>query len=507
MENKLSEIIKDIAIYLRKSRAKNQEEETDETLYKHKEILVDFAKKHDFRYVIYQEVVSGDSIDNRPEMIRLLDDVENELYDGVLVIDLDRLGRGGEEDSGKIKRIFKKSDTLIITPNKIYNLENEDDETYMEFQTFLARQEYRLIKKRLIRGKKIGSKMGNFTNGTAPIPYKYNPQTKGLIVDEEKLPIYNLIKYLYLDKLLSVDNIANELNKLGIPTLYDRGTKWHANVIQRILISETHLGKIISNKTKGNSKKGEKIIQYSRDKWIVVENCHSCVKTQEEHDRILELFKQRKQIAPRAKQGVFDFSGLLKCSLCQHSMTFFVRKESDKVYMKPCWYVDNFGNKCPNRAGSVEEVSKFVKLKIIERKERLFKELKNGTNHDSSKIELIIKQKNKQLAKFNKALNNAKDAYDLGDYTRDEWIERKSKWENEIEKVNSDINELNEQMLKNSVIKNKEEDIYIITKVLENLDKKDISSKEKNRYYKSIIKEILWTRIGNNEEIIDIEWR
>ena len=44
MEN-LSEFIKDVAIYLRKSRAK-EIEETDETLAKHYEILVSFAKEH-----------------------------------------------------------------------------------------------------------------------------------------------------------------------------------------------------------------------------------------------------------------------------------------------------------------------------------------------------------------------------------------------------------------------------------------------------------------------------
>ena len=506
MENKLSEIIKDIAIYLRKSRAKGQEE-TDETLYKHKEILVDFAKKNNFKYVIYQEIVSGDSIDGRPEMIRLLDDVENGLYDGVLCLDIDRLGRGQEEDSGKIKRIFKKSDTLIITPNKIYNLDNEDDETYIEFQTFLARQEYRMIKKRLMRGKKIGSKLGYFTNGTAPIPYQYNPQTKSLIIDEERLPIYNLIKSMFLDKLMTVENIAIELNKLGIPTSYSHGSKWHGNVVMRILISETHLGKIISNKTKGNSKKGEKVIKQSRDRWIVVENCHPSVKTQEEHDKILELFNQRKLIASRAKQGVFDFSGIIKCSLCGYSMTYLKKKDTGKIYMKPCWYVDMFGNKCKNRSGNVEEIAKGVKEEIINRKERLVKKLKNGTiQNNSNEIELMIKQKGKQLVKFNKALNNAKDAYDLGDYTREEWLERKSKWENEIEKVNIEINNLKEQMIKNNEVKNIEEEIEILNYILKTLDIVT-DAKERNDLYKLCIEKINWTRVGNDESSIRISWK
>ena len=501
---KLSEVIKDIAIYLRKSRAKGLEE-TDETLEKHNEILVEFAKKHDLRYVIYKEVASGDSIDNRPEMVKLLNDIENDLYDAVLVVDIDRLGRGNEEDSGKIKRIFRNSGTLIITPNKVYNLENEDDETFLEFQTFLARQEYKMIKRRMMRGKKIGSKMGNWTNGTPPLPYIYNPTKKGLIVDQEKLLIYNLIKSLFLDKLLSIENLAVELNKLGIPTLYDRGSKWHGVVIQRLLLNETHLGKIISNKTKGNTKKGEKIVNYPRDKWIVVENCHESVKTIEEHNRILEIFKQRIKTPSRSKQGVFDFSGIIKCSICGYSMTYLKKKDTGKIYMKPCWYNDAFGNKCPNRAGNVDEISKEVLIAIINYRDGLINSIPIEANKDDQKIELLIKQKNKQLNKFKTALEKVNEAYELGDYTREKWLERKSKWEKEIEKVNIDIKELQNDLNINE-IKSIDDKIFTINKVLDNLNREYITSEEKNIFYKSIIEKIIWTRIGDNESELDIQF-
>jgi len=504
MENKLSEIIKDVAIYLRKSRAKGLEE-TDETLEKHNSLLTDFAKMHNLRYVIYKEVASGDSIDGRPEMIRLLEDIENDLFDAVLVVDYDRLSRGSEEDSGKIKRIFKKSGTLIITPNKVYNLENEDDETFLELISFMSRQEYKMIKRRMLRGKKIGSKMGNWTNGTAPIPYKYNPQTKGLIIDEEKLSTYNLIKSLFLDKLLTVENVAIELNKLGIPTPYERGSKWYGVVVQRLLLSETHLGKIISNKTKGNTRKGEKIINYSRDRWIVVENCHLPVKTIEEHNRIIELFKQRNKTPSRAKQGVFEFSGIIKCSICGYSITFLKKKNSEKIYMKPCWYIDAFGNKCPNRSGNIEEISKEVLLAIINYRDNLINNMPTEINKDNKKIELIIKQKSKQLNKFKTALEKVNEAYELGDYTREQWLDRKSKWENEIEKVDVEIDEL-ENSLNVDQIKSIDDKIFTINKVLDNLNKEDITAEEKNKFYKSIIEKIVWTRIDDNEAELDIQF-
>ncbi|MFA7157119.1 MAG: recombinase family protein [Bacilli bacterium] len=118
MENELLQLIKDVSIYLRKSRAKDGIEtkdgmETDEILEKHKQELISFCEKYNFRYAIYQEVVSGDSISDRPEMIRLLQDVEDGLWDATLVVDIDRLGRGNEEDQGRIKRIYRQSETFI----------------------------------------------------------------------------------------------------------------------------------------------------------------------------------------------------------------------------------------------------------------------------------------------------------------------------------------------------------------------------------------------------------
>lgn len=144
------ELIEIVAIYLRKSR----ENEEDDVLIKHRMELVSLAEKFNWKYVIYPEVVSGDTISSRPEMQKLLRDMQEDLYDAVLVVDIDRLGRGEHEDQGLIKKTFTKTNTFIITPNKLYNLNEEADEDYYDMQAFMARQEYKMIKRRFRRGKK-----------------------------------------------------------------------------------------------------------------------------------------------------------------------------------------------------------------------------------------------------------------------------------------------------------------------------------------------------------------
>lgn len=64
------------AVYLRKSRADRQDESIDDTLQRHRETLLALAgDRGDTVAAVYEEVVSGDSLYARPEMLRLLEDV------------------------------------------------------------------------------------------------------------------------------------------------------------------------------------------------------------------------------------------------------------------------------------------------------------------------------------------------------------------------------------------------------------------------------------------------
>lgn len=145
--------MENVAIYLRKSRAEELSDTVEDTLRRHKEILLEFAEKNDLQVTkIFEEVVSGDSLYARPQMLCLLSEIEKSSYTAVLCMDIDRLGRGAMSEQGIILETFKANKTKIITPRKIYDLCDEIDEEYTEFETFMARRELKLIKRRMQRG-------------------------------------------------------------------------------------------------------------------------------------------------------------------------------------------------------------------------------------------------------------------------------------------------------------------------------------------------------------------
>ena len=138
-------------LYLRKSRA-DMEAETrgeGETLARHEKLLLEVAKRGHYNVTqIYREIVSGETIAARPVVQHLLQEVEDGIWAGVLVVEVERLARGDTIDQGIMAQAFKYSDTKIITPMKVYNPNDEYDEEYFEFGLFMSRREYKTINRR-----------------------------------------------------------------------------------------------------------------------------------------------------------------------------------------------------------------------------------------------------------------------------------------------------------------------------------------------------------------------
>lgn len=175
-------------IYLRKSRKDVELEQygDEETLARHERVLLDLAKTNGYEIgAIYREVVSGETISARPEMQRLISEVEQGLWDGVLVMEVERLARGDTIDQGIVARAFKLSSTKIVTPVKTYDPDNEYDEEYFEFGLFMSRREYKTINRRIQRGRVSAAKEGKYVSSTPPYGYdRVNLKIKATLLQQ-----------------------------------------------------------------------------------------------------------------------------------------------------------------------------------------------------------------------------------------------------------------------------------------------------------------------------------
>jgi len=161
-------------LYLRKSRADLDAEARGEgeTLARHEKALLELGKRQKLNITqIYREIVSGETIAARPVMQQLLSEVEQGIWDGVLVMEVERLARGDTIDQGIVAQTFKLSGTKIITPVKTYDPNNEYDEEYFEFGLFMSRREYKTINRRLQRGRIASVKEGKYIGNKSPYGY------------------------------------------------------------------------------------------------------------------------------------------------------------------------------------------------------------------------------------------------------------------------------------------------------------------------------------------------
>lgn len=212
LNNSIDEILDMLIIYLRKSRKDMEyykDESIEKTLQRHEKELQDFIinifGKPIPEYNIYREVASGDTIDDRPVMQEVLSLIENKNIKGVICIEIERLARGNTMDQGIIAQTFQYSNTKIITPMKIYCLDNEDDLTYFEDGLYQARKYLKYVKRILNRGRIRSVKDGKYIGSV--IPYGSDklklPNEKGfmLIQNEAESKTTKLMADLFLNGL------------------------------------------------------------------------------------------------------------------------------------------------------------------------------------------------------------------------------------------------------------------------------------------------------------------
>jgi len=327
-------------MYLRKSRQDNEAESRGEgeTLARHKKTLFELAKRQNLSVIeVYEEVVSGETIAARPEMKRLLSDVETGKWAGVLVMEVERLARGDTSDQGIVAKTFQYSNTKIVTPMKTFDPRDEFDEEYFEYSLFMSRREYKIINRRMQRGRLASIQEGKYVANQPPYGYmrvKLEKQ-KGwsLEANPEQAEIVQMIFNLYTHgepqgdgsyKRLGVGLIVRRLNRMGIPA--QKGGLWVTASVRDILINPVYIGKLRWNWRPAVKKmiSGEIKIERPRaeiDECIVVDGLHKGIISADVFMETQELMKQNPP-RPIGEHGTVKnpLGGIVYCGKCGRRM-------------------------------------------------------------------------------------------------------------------------------------------------------------------------------------------
>ena len=315
------------AIYLRKSRADAEAEARGEgeTLARHERALKELSVRNDYPIAqIYREIVSGESISNRPQMRQLLADVAAGRYQGVLVMEVERLARGDTMDQATVANTFRFSNTLIITPFKIYDPNNSMDEEYFEFSLFMSRREYKTIVRRMQTGRKLAAKEGKYIASKPPYGYRRIRRADGawtLEIDADEAAVVRQIFDWYAGGQGS-NRIAAQLNGLGVPT--QTGGRWSQSTIIQMIHNPVYIGCVTWDKrlqTVVGLDNGRK--QYRRllnSDATRVRGLHAPIVSEDLFQRANNTGRAGSMPVRRDCALANPLAGLVKCGVCGHAM-------------------------------------------------------------------------------------------------------------------------------------------------------------------------------------------
>lgn len=325
-------------IYLRKSRADRDAEANGQgdTLLRHRTALLALANKMGLTiHHIFEEVVSGESIANRPEMQKLLAEVESGAIAGVLVMEVERLARGNTRDQGIVAETFQYSDTKIITPIKTYDPTDESDQEYFEFGLFMSRREYKTINRRLQRGRMASLQEGKYIAGTAPYGYE-RVKIKGakgytLVIVKDKAAVVRHIYDLYLNgqhqpdgslKRVGSSIIAKQLDLEGVPS--PSGGRWAPYTVRDILNNPTYAGYVRWSWRPTVKKVVDGVLTETRpvNKSVnLVDGLHPAIIDRAVWQQAQNLMSSRAYLPmPGSKTIVNPLAGLVYCDMCGRSL-------------------------------------------------------------------------------------------------------------------------------------------------------------------------------------------
>ena len=497
-------------MYLRKSRFDRDYAEfsVEETLKRHKAILDKLASDRGYRIAkVYYEVVSGESIAARPEIQKMLTEVSEGFYAGVLVVDLERLARGNGADQAYISQVFQFSGAKIVTPNKIYDPGNEFDEEYFEFGLFMSRREYKTINRRLIRGRESSAAEGKYLGSVAPYGYRRVklPSEKGYSLEPlpEEAEVVKTVFAMYLSGD-GTKAIANYLNDRHVPTRH--GELWTYSSIFNMLKNPVYCGKIrrgwcrqVKRIENGEVKRH---IQRLRDPgdYEIFQGLHPPLISE---DVFAEAQRVRTERPPSAHvKEKFElqnaFAGLIFCSKCGKRVGRTVSSRG-----VPRFRCVNHRN-CHNASHDYAKAEEQIVAALRQWVRGYTVEIENvAFESEADSCRARIGRLTAELEKLDAQLNNAFDLVEQGLYTKEEFRLRKEKLTAGRNAILDELNGLSERLPALEQQASFHEDLIPRTEAL--LDSyEQMTVTERNRLLKEILYRIEYRKDHDGALEIDI---
>ena len=361
------------ALYCRLSRDDELSGDSNSIVHQ-KEILSAYAEKRGLgntRFYV-DDGYSGTNF-NRPDFLRMMDDVNNGLVGTIIVKDMSRFGRDYIMVGYYTEIMLPQMDIRFIAVNDNVDSENQADNDFTPFRNIINEWYAKDTSKKIRSVLKAKGNSGKHLSVIPPFGYKKDPNDKEKwIIDEDAAQIVRKIYRLYLDGN-TMGGIARMLTAEGIetPKLYaeNRGIKhykaatypeiWSRISVEYILSNYEYTGSTVNFKTKRKSFKNKKQWIQSKEDWAVFEGTQEAIIDKETFETVQKMRGTKRAYTKFNEVNIF--SGLLYCADCGGKMTIRRRKEDRRKDAFICsTYRKKKKNLCTEHAIKVNALEQIV---------------------------------------------------------------------------------------------------------------------------------------------------
>lgn len=399
--------MKNASIYIRVSTEHQVKEGYSVAAQKNN--LIKFAKDNNFNiYDIYaDEGISGKNIVDRPEIKRLISDIEKGLIDAVLIYKFDRLTRNISDTEDFISLIQKYEVTIYTLSEGTVDVSTPQGRFVTRLKGAVAQLEREQTSERIKVAFAQKVKDGfSLCSVTPCYGYNKNKNEKIISINPEEAQIVKKIYQMYIDNY-SFTKIAKVLNNTCVPTkmkgriltIRDSISKkaidtrivnsmWQSKTIKIILTNPTYIGKVRYG--------------IGTSSYFETEGKHQAIINNEIWDAVQMKIKNiQKKFRTKTPRSDMYFCGTLLCGKCQHKLTSkktFGRIKKDgmrKIYK---------GYRCINQEKGICDASSISHNKV----EKAFRNFLKTIDDFKCIKDLVIKNQmqsiSEQINDINKSL-------------------------------------------------------------------------------------------------------
>ena len=301
-----------VGIYTRLSQERTEEwRNKSYSIESQIEICQEYVNKGNMTLVkVYTDYeYSGTNFD-RPGYIEMMNDVRSGFINCIIIRDLSRLGREHLEMGRLVDKVFPFLGVRFVSViDKIDTEKGIDAKLSFEMliKNLINDMYAKDISQKIKTSRKVNAKQGFFIGSNPPFGYKVVKKDGGrkLEPDEISMKVVQRIFNMYVDGANTL-KIAKELNEEDIATssAYNKtgnimreagDPQWRKGTISNMLRQRVYTGCLVQG-TKENvqGKKSGHYRQKPKDEWIVVENAHEAIISEELFNIAQEILDNNK---------------------------------------------------------------------------------------------------------------------------------------------------------------------------------------------------------------------